>query len=297
MTREELFASIRANRMIYLLISPFFILYAIFGLYPILYSLILSFHKWSGSSTMEFAGLTNYRYLLQDAVFLKSVVNTLIIWCINTIPMVALALVFAFLLNSATLKWKAGFRAIYFLPNVTSTVAVAMVFATLFANNYGLVNFALTKLGLNIVHWLYIPFWIRFVIASVVTWRWVGYNAVIALAGLQKIPDSLYEAARIDGATSRQVFTKVTLPQLNPTIIFIVITSTIGGWQVMEESYMLVGKAGGLAKSGMTVVLYLYNKAFLEGSFGYGSAVSWGLFIIIGVFSLLNWRLVQRDTE
>ena len=297
MSPAQLGAAIRANRMVYLLISPFFILYAIFGLYPIFYSLILSLHKWSGSGEMQFVGLRNYQYLFKDAVFLKSVLNTMIIWCINTIPMVLLALVFAFLLNSAALKFKAVFRAIYFLPNVTSTVAVAIVFATMFANNYGLANYALEKLGLGTVQWMSVPFWIQFVIANIVTWRWVGYNAIIALSGLQKIPVDLYEAARIDGASNLQVFTKVTLPQLNATIIFIVITSTIGGWQIMEESFMLVGKAGGIGKAGMTVVLYLYNKAFIGGSFGYGSAVSWGLFVIIGLFSLINWRLVQRDTE
>ena len=288
---------IRKNRDIYLLISPFFILYAIFGLYPILYSLFLSFHKWSGSSAMEFIGLENYRHLISDPVFVQSVTNTMTIWLINTIPMVVLALIFAFLLNLATLKGKTFFRAVYFLPNVTSTVAVSMVFSTVFANTYGLANFALTSLGMKGIRWLNMPFWIRIIIATVVTWRWTGYNAIIALAGLQKIPSSIYEAARIDGASNTQIFTRITMPMLNPTIIFIVITSTIGGWQVMEESYMLVGKAGGLAKSGMTVVLYLYNKAFIEGTFGYGSAISWALFIIIGLFSLVNWKLVQRDVD
>lgn len=195
------------------------------------------------------------------------------------------------------MKFKAFFRAVYFLPNITSTVAVSIVFSTLFANNYGLVNFALTSLGLGTVSWMSSTFWIQFVIALVVTWRWTGYNAIIALAGLQKIPDSLYEAARIDGASNTQIFTRITLPLLNPTVLFIIITSVIGGWQVMEESYMLVGKAGGLGKAGMTVVLYLYNKAFLESTFGYGSAVSWGLFIIIGLFSVINWYLFQRDTD
>ena len=292
-----IWGEIRKNREIYLLICPFFILYAVFGLYPILYSLFLSFHKWNGSSAMEFVGLQNYQRLAADPVFVQSVTNTLTIWLINTIPMVILALVFAFLLNLATLRGKAFFRAVYFLPNVTSTVAVAMVFSTLFANTYGLANFLLNMLGMKGIRWLSMPFWIRTIIAMVVTWRWTGYNAIIALAGLQKIPYSIYEAARIDGASNAQIFTRVTMPMLNPTIIFIVVTSTIGGWQVMEESYMLVGKAGGIAKSGMTVVLYLYNKAFVEGTFGYGSAISWALFVIIGLFSLINWKLVQRDID
>lgn len=296
-SRRETWKNIRANRMVYLLISPFFILYAIFGLYPMFYSLGISFTKWNGSGEPQFAGLLNYQVLLQDSVFLKSILNTLIIWCISTIPMVFLALVLAFVLNANTLKGKTAFRALYFLPNVTSTVAVAIIFSTMFANSYGLVNFALTSLGLETIPWMSSQIGVQFVIAMIVLWRWTGYNAIITLAGLQKIPHSLYEAARIDGANSTQVFFKIVIPMLNPTIIFIVITSTIGGWQLMEESYMLVGKTGGIGKAGMTVVLYLYNKAFLERQFGYGSAVSWGLFIIICVFSIINWKLVQRDNE
>lgn len=294
---QELGKQLKENRLIYLFISPFFILYAIFGLYPMFYSLVLSFHKWSGTGEKTFVGFLNYEFLLKDSQFIQAVGNTLIIWLMNTIPMVLLALVFAFLMNLATLKFKTVFRAIYFLPNVTSTVAVSIIFATLFANTYGLVNFGLNSLGLENIEWMNVPILLQFVISLIVTWRWVGYNAIIALAGLQKIPNSLYEAARIDGATNFQIFRKITIPLLNPTIIFIIITSTIGGWQVMEESYMLAGKAGGIGKAGMTVVLYLYNKAFLQRSYGYGAAVSWGLFIIIGIFSLVNWKLMQRDID
>lgn len=295
--QRALLREIRANRTIYLFISPFFILYAIFGLYPILHSLVISFHKWSGSGQMQYVGLLNYQFLFKDPTFIKAVLNTLIIWCLNTLPMVLLALIFAFLLNLSILRCKAFFRAVYFLPNITSTVAVSIVFSTLFANTYGLLNFALHGLGLEPVKWMSTPFWIRFVIASVVTWRWTGYNTMIALAGLQKIPDTLYDAARIDGASNIKIFTRITLPLLNPTILFIIVTSVIGGWQVMEESFMLVGKSGGIDKAGMTVVLYLYNKAFLQGTFGYGSAVSWGLFGIIGILSVINWNLFQRDTD
>ena len=290
-------AQIKKNRTVYLLICPFFLLYAVFGIYPLLYSFSLSFFKWSGTGEKVFVGLLNYRFLLKDAKFLQAVLNTLIIWCLNTIPMVLLALVFAFLLNMATLKFKSVFRVIYYLPNVTSTVAVSIVFATLFANTYGLINFGLTSLGSDNIQFMNNPFWVRFVVALIVTWRWTGYNAIIALAGLQKIDQTLYEAARLDGARNLQIFRRVTIPQLNPTIIFIIVTSTIGGWQVMEESMMLVGKAGGIGNAGMTVVLYLYNKAFLERAFGYGSAVSWALFVIIGLFSILNWKLTKREID
>lgn len=295
LNNRSLLSEIKKNRSIYLYICPFFILYAIFGLYPMFYSFFLSFFKWSGTGAKKFVGLLNYKVLFIDTKFFYAVKNTLIIWFINTIPMVILALIFAFLLNIATLKFKSVFRAVYFLPNVTSTVAVSLVFATMFANNYGLANFLLTKLGFDPVQWMNTPIWVQIIIATIVTWRWTGYNAIIALSGLQKIDTTLYEAAKLDGASAFKIFTKITIPQLNPTIIFIVVTSTIGGWQVMEESMMLVGKSGGIANSGMTVVLYLYNKAFLERSFGYGSAVSWALFVIIGVFSIINWKLVKRD--
>ena len=196
-------AQIKKNRTVYLLICPFFLLYAVFGIYPLLYSFSLSFFKWSGTGEKVFVGLLNYRFLLKDAKFLQAVLNTLIIWCLNTIPMVLLALVFAFLLNMATLKFKSVFRVIYYLPNVTSTVAVSIVFATLFANTYGLINFGLTSLGSDNIQFMNNPFWVRFVVALIVTWRWTGYNAIIALAGLQKIDQTLYEAAWMGQATSR----------------------------------------------------------------------------------------------
>lgn len=283
--------------MIYLLISPFFILYGIFGLFPIIFSFYLSFHKWNGSGPMKYVGIAYYKYLITDANFLLSIKNTLIIWILSTIPMVLLAIVLAFVLNAQYLKGKSFFRVVYYLPNITSTVAVAIVFANIFGNKYGILNFFLQKLGFNPVQWLSLHLGVQFAIAMVVIWRWTGYNAIILLAGLQKIPYSLYEAARIDGADTWQIFTRITVPLLNPVIQFVVITSTIGGWQLFAEAQMLVGQDGGIGKSGLTVVLYLYNMAFKQSQFGYGSAISWGLVLIIGVFSLINWRLIRREVE
>ena len=285
------------NRMIYLLISPFFILYGIFGMFPILFSFYLSFHKWNGTGEMKNVGIAYYQYLLKDPNFILSIKNTLIIWVLSTIPMVLLAIVLAFVLNSQYLKGKSFFRVVYYLPNITSTVAVAIVFANIFGNKYGILNFFLQKLGLNPVQWLSLHLGVQFAIAMVVIWRWTGYNAIILLAGLQKIPYSLYEAARIDGADTWQIFTRITVPLLNPVIQFVVVTSTIGGWQLFAEAQMLVGQDGGIGKSGLTVVLYLYNMAFKQSQFGYGSAISWGLVLIIGVFSVINWFLIRREVE
>lgn len=285
------------NRMIYLLISPFFIIYGIFGLFPILYSFFLSFHKWNGTGEMKYVGAAYYQYLLHDSTFLLSIKNTLLIWIYSTIPMVIIAVILAFVLNGKFLKGKSFFRTVYYLPNITSTVAIAIVFANIFGNKYGILNYLITRLGFDPIQWLSINAGVQVAIAAIVIWRWTGYNAIIVLSGLQKIPTSLYEAAQIDGASSFQIFRHITLPLLNPVIQFVVVTSTIGGWQLFAEAQMMVGDAGGIGKSGMTVVLYLYNQAFKNRQFGYGSALSWALVVIILVLSVINNKIVAREVD
>ena len=288
---------IKKNKSIYLYISPFYILFLIFGLFPILYSIVLSFQKWDGISEPQFVGLSQFQMMLKDIDFWKSILNTFIIWFESTVPMLVFALIIAFLINSKFIKGREVYRVLYFLPNVTSVVAVAIVFATLFGNKYGLLNYFLTKLGLSPIEWLKVPKWLQVAISSMVVWRWTGYNAIIYLAGLQKIPTNLYEAAKIDGATGVQTFFKITIPLLNPVIIFTVITSTIGGLQLFTEPQVLIGDGGGPGGGGMTIVLYLYRQAFVKHSFGYAATISWGLFFIIAVFSIINWLVVRRQAD
>ncbi len=290
----SLWREIYRNKVIYLFISPFYILFAIFGLFPILFSFYLAFQKWDGIGEMQFVGLDQFRYLITDTVFWKAIWNTLEIWIYSTIPMLFFALVIAFLLNSAFLRYRNLYRIAYFLPNVTSIVAVAIIFGTLFGNTYGFLNFILTSFGLEPIEWLNSRFWLKIAIASMIVWRWTGYNAIIYLAGLQSIPTVLYEAARIDGASTVQTFFRITIPLLRPVILFTVITSTIGGMQIFTEPQILVGNGGGPNAEGMTIVLYLYQQAFTKNLFGYGSAVAWGLFVVIAVFSFINWKIVQR---
>jgi cellobiose transport system permease protein len=289
-----LWREIVKNRVIYLFISPFYILFAIFGLFPVLFSLYLAFNKWDGIGEMRFAGLNQFRYMLTDAMFWKAIWNTLQIWVYSTIPMLFFALIIAFLLNASFLKYRMLYRTAYFLPNVTSIVAVAIIFSTLFGNKYGFLNFLITSIGLDPVEWLNSAFWIKIAIASMVVWRWTGYNAIIYLAGLQSIPTVLYEAARIDGASTAQTFFKITIPLLRPVILFTVLTSTIGGMQIFTESQVLNGNGGGPGGAGMTIVLYLYQLAFVKYLFGYASTVAWGLFVIIVAFSYLNYKIVQH---
>jgi len=285
------------NRTIYLFISPFFLLFAVFGLFPILFSIYLAFQKWDGIGKMEFTGLGNFRYLIMDELFWQSIFNTLQIWVYSTIPMLFFALIIAFLLNSSFIRFRNVYRVAYFLPNVTSIVAVSIIFGTLFGNRYGFLNFLLTAFGLEPVEWLNSSFWLKIAIATIIIWRWTGYNAIIYLAGLQSIPNELYEAARIDGANLAQIFFKITIPLLRPVILFTVITSTIGGMQIFTEPQILVGNSGGPGGAGLTIVLYLYQQSFINHLFGYGSAIAWGMFVIILLFSILNWKIVQRNEK
>lgn len=277
------------------MISPFYILFLIFGLFPILFSLYLAFHAWDGLGEMEFVGLRNFRNLLtDDPDFWVSVGNTFAIWFLSTLPQLFLALVVAFLLNAAFMKFKNFYRAIYFLPNITSIVAVAIIFGSFFGSQFGLINGVLGALGLPRIEWLTDGFWVKAAVSLMVIWRWTGYNAIIYLAGLQGIPHDLYEAATIDGASRMQQFFSITLPLLRPIILFTVILSTIGGMQLFTEPMILLGNGGGATKGGLTLVLYLYNQAFINQLFGYASAIAWVLFLLIGLFSFLNWKFVSR---
>jgi len=292
--KKSLWKEIYKNRTLYLFISPFYILFLIFGLFPIVFSLYLSFHKWSGLGDMEFVGLDQFKFLLSDDVFWQSVGNTFLIWFISTLPMLFFALVIAFLLNAPFTRFRGFYRTTFFITNVTSIVAVTIIFKSLFGNQYGLLNYILTSIGMDPIEWLNSAFWIKVVIASMVVWRWTGYNAIIYLAGLQSIPNDLYEAARIDGASLFQQFFHITIPLLRPIILFTVMMTTIGSMQLFTEPQVLLGNSGGPGGAGLTITLYMYKQGFIESQFGYASVVSWALFVIIAIFSLFNWLVVQK---
>ena len=278
----------------YAAVAPFFILFAIFGAFPVLFSIWISFHSWDGIGQMKWVGLEEYSYLLSDPVFWKAIGNTLIIWVLSTVPMLLLALVIANALHNAT-RFRSFYRIAYFIPNVTSVVAVTLVFGSIFSNNFGLLNAFLESIGVGKIDWLTQPWGIKIAIATIVTWRWVGYNAIIYLAGLQAIPADVYEAAKVDGASPRQTFWRVTVPMMRPVILFTAVTSTIGGLQIFTESRVLFGDTssiGGPGDAGLTIVSYLYQSAFIKNQFGYGAAIGWALFILIVLFSIVNWRLI-----
>ncbi|MGT2715664.1 carbohydrate ABC transporter permease [Streptococcus respiraculi] len=275
----------------YLFISPFYILFLIFGLFPIIFAGILAFNKWDGLGEMRFVGWGNFIRLIHDADFYLSVKNTLIIWAVGTFPMLFIALVLAFMINLKFVKHKELLKAIFFLPNITSVVAVTILFGLIFSNLDGLANSLLQYLGLAPIKWVTSTFWVRIVIALINIWMYLGYNTIIYLTGITKIPSDYYEAAIMDGATNLQIFRHITIPQLKPIILFTVMMSTIGGLQVFSEAQVLVPQGATPEGGAMTIVYYLYNTAFSNNDYGYGSAIAWALVIIIMIFSLLNWYL------
>jgi cellobiose transport system permease protein len=289
--------STRHRLPLYLAIAPFFVLFIVFGLYPTMYSLVLSFQDWNGLGDPEWVGLANYERLIGDQTFWLSIRNTLIIFVLSTFPMLVMALVIAAMLNS-TVRLSTAYRIAYFLPNITSIVAMAVLFGAIFGEQFGIVNTALRALELSGVGWLTTPFGVQLTIAILITYQWTGYNAIIFLAGMQSINGELYEAARIDGAGPIRAFWSITLPLLRPTILFVLVVSTITGLQSFTEAQVLTGSgsstnanAGGPGQGGLTTVLYFYQQAFSFNRFGYGAAIAWGIFLLVVIATIINWRL------
>ncbi|HTI15767.1 MAG TPA: sugar ABC transporter permease [Dictyobacter sp.] len=294
-------SKLRKYLPLYLSVAPFFIVFLCFNLIPTLFSLYLAFQKWDGIEPMHFIGFNNFEYALTDSVFWQSVLNTFEIWIMSTIPMLFFALIIAFLLNQRK-KSKFLFQVCYFLPYITSIVAITLIFGSLFAPQYGLINLTLQAAHIPGVQWLSAAWPMKWAIAILVIWRWTGYNALIYTAGLQSIPGEFYEAARVDGANTMNIFTSITLPLLRPVILFTVITSTIGGMTLFVEPQILFStngstNGGGVGHAGLTMQLYQYWQAFTQDRYGYGAAVSWIMFFIILIFTFINWNVIMRNND
>ena len=278
----------------YVLLSPFVILFLVFGMFPLAFSLYLAFQTWeptSGLGAMQFVGLENFAFSLQDEWFWKSLKNTAWLALASGVPQHLVAIPLAVFIHTSFKRLRNGVVGAYFLPYITSTVAIAIMFSSLFSTDYGVVNTALGSLfGIAPIDWLGTPENIKPAIAMIVFWRYVGFNVVLYLAALQTIPKDLYEAATMDGAGRLQQFFYITLPSLKPMIFFGVTLSVIGGLQLFEEPFILTGGRGGSDQSGMTTAIYLYRMAFDFNDFGAASAMSWLLFVVVVVLTWLTNR-------
>ncbi|GAA2079697.1 sugar ABC transporter permease [Streptomyces albiaxialis] len=278
----------------WLFTGPATVLFTVFFAYPLGASFYQSFTSTENGKT-TWVGLDQYTRMFQDPSFLDSMVNTGLILVVQVPLMIGLALILAVLLNQSWLRFRGTWRAVYFLPAVTTLVAYAVVFQVLLKTDGGLVNQAADALGLAPVDWLNDPTWARISLIGSMTWRWVGYNAVILLAGLQSIGREQHEAAAIDGAGTFTTYTKVIFPQLRPVILFCVITSTIGTLQLFDENYTLT--RGGPDDATLTPVLYLYKVGFQQMDFGYAAAIAWVVVAVIAVISFLQFRFFGRERK
>lgn len=285
--KKNIWKEIKKHRNAYLFISPFFILYAIFGLYPMLYSLVMSVYKYTPSKGfIEFVGLQNYINIFKDPVFYKALGNTLWFMLFNVPLLVFCAIGVAAIFNSPKIKGRQGFQVIYLLPYVTSSVAYGIVFSILFDERIGLINKVITSMGLPPVAWLTSPSFTKITINIILIWAWTGYNMLIMLGGLQNISRELYEAARIDGSTEWKSFLHITVPLMKPVILFATVTSTIGTFNMFNEPYIILGSNGGPEYSGLTLNMYLYSQTFSNFQLSYGAAISFVVFILILIFSI-----------
>ena len=270
---------------------PASILIFVFCFYPMVQALILSFQKGTGSAVQP-AGFANYARIIKDATFQQCLFNTIFYFVIQVPIMLILALILAQLLNSPDIKGKGIYRTMIFLPCATSLVSYSMIFKSLFAND-GLVNRVLSTVGIPTVDWFQNAWAARWVIVIALIWRWTGYNMVFYLAGLQNIDYSIYEAARIDGASPIQQFIHLTIPLLKPTILLTAIMSTSGTLQLFDESVNLT--AGGPGKATMTLTHYIYNISFVETpKFNYAAALSVFILVVVAVLSAIQMKVGDK---
>ncbi|WP_369056366.1 carbohydrate ABC transporter permease [Kineococcus terrestris] len=277
-------------------VAPFYVLFLIFGLFPLLFTFYVALFDWNPIGEQTFVGLQNFRDLADDPRFWNALRNTFSIWIISTVPQLLLALVLAQVLNSAFLRFASFFRMAMLLPYITSVAATTIVFAQLFNRDYGLLNWFLGLIGVENIDFMSTALGSHLLISAMVIWRWFGYNTLLYLASLQAVPRDLYEAAAVDGAGPVKQFFHITLPSLRPVIIFTVIMSTIGGLQIFTEPLLLSNGllTCGTARQCQTLSLFLFEQGFGSFRFGYGSAIGVALFAIIVVVAFVNFVLSSR---
>jgi multiple sugar transport system permease protein len=276
----------------YLILSPYLVHLLLFVLFPVVFSVVLTFHKWNIIAPMEYVGLDNFRRLFQDRLFWKAVLNTLQFLLVHIPLQIVMALALAYFLNEKIIL-RSFFRASFFLPVVISGVVVTILWQQLYGLETGLLNRVLTTLGLNRVEWLSNPFIAMISIAIMATWKNVGLYVILFLVGLQTVPRSYYEAAEVEGASAWQQFRYITLPAINPTIFMVVILSTIGGFSLFIEPYIMTD--GGPLNNTLSAMLYIYKQAFGYYQMGYSATL--GLFFALLIMAVVAVQKLTIEKE
>ncbi len=297
--RNGVWHEIFRGRWPYTFISPFYILFMIFGAFPLIFSFILSFTSWKGTGPLIFNNFANYKLILRDKVFWQSMENGLILFFMYVPFQTLLACVLAVILNSKRVRGFKVFRTIIFMPYISSMVAAGFVFQLLFGSRNGLFNSFLGIFSIPAIPWLDSAWGARVALCALIVWAWLGYNMVIILAGLQTISSELTEAAMIDGANPVQAFFLITIPLLRPVILFCVITSTIGSFNLFGELMSLFHATGGEGPLNATItpLLSVFEQAFHNFKLGYASTQAYVYFLLIFVVALLQLRFFNKEIE
>ena len=282
----------RNNINAYIMVSPYILHVILFVLFPVGFSLFLTFHEWNIIGPMEFVGLANYEKLVQDQFFLKSIRNTLVFLAIHIPLQIIVALGLAVILNQQ-IWFRAFFRGAFFMPVVVSGVVVTILWQQLYGYELGTINVLLQKFGFDKVGWLIDPNWAMPAIAIMATWKNVGLYIILFLVGLQVVPKSLYEASDLEGATKWQQFRYITLPVINPTIVMVVILSTIGGFSLFIEPYVMT--SGGPLNATLSSVLYIYKQGFFYYHMGYAATLGLIFAGIILFVVFIQRRVIEKN--
>lgn len=292
----------------YLFLMPFFITFFVLQLYPILYTLYLSFTNLSSANPKgDFIGFGNYIRLFSDKFFLQSIINTWRIWIFNFIPQLIFAVGLAAILTRSKIRGKDLFRGVYFLPNLVTAVSIGILFNTLLGWQHGPINQILVALRIigpdAKIHFLASPVLLSSSVSVILWWMWFGHSMILFMAAMVAVPKDYYDAAAVDGAGAWHSFWKITLPLIRPIMLYVLVTSLIGGMSILDIPFVM-GEGqnlgvGGPQNSILTMVMHLYKMAFTGGrQRGYAAAIAFTLFIIILIFSIIIFRLMtRRDTE
>jgi cellobiose transport system permease protein len=285
----------------YLYIAPFFLVFIGFALFPLLYTgyVSLTDRDLLSPGAETYTGLANYRELVADDYFWNAVKNTLLLMVMCSIPQLVLALVLAHLVASIT-RFRTVFRMAVLLPNVTSIVAVTLIFGQIFSRDFGIINWGLSLFGIDHLDWQAGDWSSRSAVAGMVVWRWTGYNALIYLGAMQAIPKEHYEAAAMDGASSWRQLWHITLPALRPTIAFTALVSLIGQMQLFTEPLLFDASpgsvSGGSDRQFQTMMLFMYEESFRLGHLGYGAAVAWVLVLMTFALAAVGYIVSRRSS-
>lgn len=288
--------NVKKNMWGYFFIAPFMIVFVIFGLFPIIYTFQLSFDKWNGFTEAQGIGFANYLRILADGTFPKTIWNTLKIWLCDYIPQLLSALVLSLIFTFYRIKGMKVFRAVYYLPSLITAASIGLLFNILLNGDKSTVNQLLLAVRVieKPISYFKSETITQGVVSFILWWMWFGYTTILVMAGMTSIDPELYEAAEIDGCSRGCIFSRITIPLIRPTLIYITITSIIGGMQIFDVPVNVTNLQGDPQKAILTSSMYIYQQAFKNTAFGYASALSVILFFVIALLSFFAFRFMNR---